>query len=93
MALNIRDIETERLASEVAEMTGESETVAVREALRQRRDQLAPRPSGDRRRPEGGLRHFMETEIWPLIPEDKRGGPAITKAEKEEILGYGPERL
>jgi hypothetical protein len=30
----------------------------------------------------------METEIWPMIPN--RGGPAITKEEKEEILGYGP---
>ena len=91
MALNIKDTETERLAREVAELTGGTETVAVREALRERRDQLAPRPDGERRRPEGGLRHFMETEIWPLIPEEKRGGPAITKAEKEEILGYGPE--
>jgi hypothetical protein len=33
----------------------------------------------------------METEIWPLIPERNRGGSPITKEEKEEILGYGPE--
>jgi hypothetical protein len=91
MALNFGDEETGKLAAEVAKLAGETEEEAVRGALRERRDRLALRPSGERRRPEGGLRHFMETEIWPLIPEDKRGGPAITKAEKEEILGYGPE--
>lgn len=91
MALSIRDTETERLAKEVAEMTGRTETIAVRDALRERRDKLAPRPGGGRRRPEGGLRHFMETEIWPLIPEDQLGGPPMTKAERAELLGYGPD--
>jgi hypothetical protein len=41
--------------------------------------------------PKEELLGFMETEIWPLIPVENRGGPAITKAEKEEALGYGPE--
>jgi hypothetical protein len=31
--------------------------------------------------------HFMETEIWPLIPN--RGGPPMTKAERAKLLGYG----
>jgi antitoxin VapB len=89
--MDFADEEIKKLAAEVAKLAGESAEEAVREALRERRDRLAPRPGAERRRPEGGLRHFMETEIWPLIPEEKRGGPAITKAEKEEILGYGPE--
>lgn len=89
MALNIKDQETEKLAAEIAELTGESKTGAVREALRQRRDRLAlQRGSKEKRR--GDLRRFMETEIWPLIPEEERG-KSITKAEREEILGYGPE--
>jgi antitoxin VapB len=91
MALDIRDTETERLASEVAEMTGVSETAAVREALRERRDRVAPQSAGERRRPEGGLRHFLETEIWPQIPEEHLGGPPMTRAERAELLGYGPD--
>jgi hypothetical protein len=89
--MDFADEETKKLAAEVARLANESEDEAVREALRERRDRLASRLGGERRRPKGGLRHFMETEIWPLIPEEKRGGPAITKEEKEEILGYGPE--
>lgn len=89
MALNIKDQETERLAAEVAELTGESKTGAVREALRQRRDRLALQ-QGDRGKRRQDLRRFMETQIWPQIPPELRGKP-ITKAEREEILGYGPE--
>ena len=89
MALNIKDQETEKLAAEVAELAGESKTGAVREALRQRRDRLElERGSKEKRRRD--LRRFMETEIWPQIPEELRG-KSITKAEREEILGYGPE--
>jgi antitoxin VapB len=89
MALNIKDLETEKLAAEVAELTGESKTGAVREALRQRRDRLAlQRGSKEKRRRD--LRRFMETQIWPQIPEELRG-KSLTKAEREEILGYGPE--
>jgi antitoxin VapB len=91
MALNITDTETERLASEVAELTGASETAAVREALRERRDRVTSQPVPARRRPEGGLRHFLETEIWPHIPEEHLGGPPMTKAERAEMLGYGPD--
>jgi len=31
------------------------------------------------------------TRIWPSIPKELRGRPPISKAEKEAILGYGPE--
>jgi antitoxin VapB len=89
MALNIKDQETEKLAAEVAELTGDSKTGAVREALRQRLDRLELERGGKDKRFRDLLR-FMETEIWPLIPEEERGKP-ITKAEREEILGYGPE--
>ena len=36
MALNIRNSETERLATELAALTGESKTVAVTKALQER---------------------------------------------------------
>jgi antitoxin VapB len=90
VALNIKDQEAEQLAAEVAKLTGESETEAVRRALRERHDRLRPE-TGERRRPEGGLLHYLETEIWPHIPEELRGRPPMTKAEKAEALGYGPD--
>jgi antitoxin VapB len=90
MALNIKDQETEKLAAEVAELTGKSKTGAVREALRERRDRLKLSGGGRARKPGDTLR-FLETEIWPLIPEQELDQPPMTKAEWEEILGYGPE--
>lgn len=88
MALNIKDLETEQLATEVAELSGDTKTGAVRQALRERRDRLAL-ASDRRRRSTESLTRFLETEIWPLIPD--RGGPPMTKEEVEDILGYGPE--
>ncbi len=80
------------MAMEIARLTGESEEEAVRQALRERRARLGPQ-AGKRRRPRTmeEMLHFMETEIWSRIPKENRGGPAITKEEKERILGYGPE--
>jgi antitoxin VapB len=91
MALNLKDPEVEKLAAEVAEMTGDTKTGAVREALREKRDRLALSRTSRRRRKPGDLRRFLETEIWPQIPEEQRGKPPMTKEEREEILGYGPE--
>jgi antitoxin VapB len=90
MALNIKDGETEKLVAEVAEMTGNTKTGAVREALREKRDRLALQRSGRPRTVEE-ITRFLETEIWPLIPEEERGGPPMTKEEVEEMLGIGPE--
>jgi antitoxin VapB len=90
MALNIKDTETEKLATEVAEMTGETKTGAVRQALRERRDRLRLE-SGRSERPYRGMRQWLETEIWPQIPDELRGRPPRTKDEIEEILGIGPE--
>lgn len=88
MALNIKDSETERLATEVAALAGETKTRAVRVALEERRARLtgASTPASRAER----LRRLLEDEIWPQIPPDVRGRP-ITKAEREEILGIGPE--
>jgi Rv0623-like transcription factor len=40
VALGIKDPETERLAAEVAELSGETKTAAVRGALRERLERL-----------------------------------------------------
>jgi antitoxin VapB len=87
MALNLKDPEVEQLAKEVALITGDTKTGAVREALREKRDRLRLQ-SGTRRRQEpGSFRRFLETEIWPQIPAEDRGKPPMTKEEVEEILG------
>jgi len=89
MALNIKNPETERLAAEVAELAGESKTQAVTVALRERRERL--RRDDDREGRALRLRRVLEEEIWPLISPDQLGRPPMTKAEREEILGIGPE--
>jgi antitoxin VapB len=90
MALNIKDEETEALVARIVSLTGETETEAVREAAREKLERLKSQPKPKRKMTAEETRHFMETEIWPLIP-DKVRGKTITKAEREEILGYGPD--
>lgn len=90
MALNIKNEETEKLAAEVASMTGETKTSAVKQALRERRDRLQLE-AGTEEKPYRGMRQWLETEIWPQIPAEDRNRSPLTKAEREEILGIGPE--
>ena len=93
MALNIKDLETEQLATEVAELSDDTKTGAVRQALRERRDRLRLEGGGVRagEKPYRGMQQWLETEIWPQIPEELKGRPPMTKEEIEEILGIGPE--
>ena len=88
MALNIKDPETERLAAEVAKMTGESKTKAIRSSLAERKERLSYRISGRDRRKQ--LYRLLEQEIWPRIPP-RLLGKKLSRREKERILGYGPE--
>ncbi|HWQ23277.1 MAG TPA: type II toxin-antitoxin system VapB family antitoxin [Gaiellaceae bacterium] len=88
MALNIKNAEAERLASELASLTGETKTQAIAVALRERLERLRAAESREDR--AARIRRVLEEEIWPLVPADVRGKP-LTKAEREEILGYGPE--
>ncbi|MEJ2546764.1 MAG: type II toxin-antitoxin system VapB family antitoxin [Gemmatimonadota bacterium] len=87
MALNIKNEEVERLAREVAEVTGETKTEAIRRALRERRDRVGIRDGETR---AARLVRFLEGELWPTIPDDELGR-RLTRDEEEEILGYGPE--
>lgn len=85
MALNIKDAETERLAREVALLTGETKTGAIRTSLRERKQRLAlQHASGDR---EGAMRALLEHEIWPSLPTGMRGH-APSPSEQDKILGY-----
>jgi antitoxin VapB len=86
MALNIKDPEAERLAAEVAALTGESKTGAIRKALAERKQRVllarSGRGRGDR------LVELLERRVWPSLPEGVRGRP-LSKDEEETILGYG----
>ena len=84
MALNIKNEEVERLAAEVAALTGESKTEAVRRALDERVRRLRLR-SADAVREER-LTRFLEREVWSRVPD---GARAPTKEERDAILGYG----
>lgn len=84
MALNVKDEEAVRLAGEVARMTGESKTRAIRVALTERLERLRAEETPEQR--HARLIRFLEQEVWPVTA----GIRAPTKAEREEILGYGP---
>jgi antitoxin VapB len=90
MALNIKDPETERLAAQVAALAGETKTRAVKTALQERKERLTARVT-DRDRVRD-LRRFLADEVWPQVPADVLGQP-LSKAEREGILGYGPQGL
>jgi antitoxin VapB len=88
MALNIKNPDVERLAAEIADLTGESKTEAIRRALLERRAHLRLRVTPARRKAR--VHRFLEREVWARVPEAMRGR-APTKAEREDILGYGGE--
>ena len=86
MAMNIKNDKVERLAEELAHMTGESKTSAILRALEERRKRIALGPSGKRQLAQA--LDFLEREIWPNIPR-RLLGRRVTKRERERILGYG----
>ena len=88
MALNIKNDVVERLVAEVANLAGESKTEAVRKALVERKARLAYRIADNDR--GARLRRYLENEVWPLVPPEQLGR-RLSRAEEEEILGYGEE--
>lgn len=82
MALNIRNPETERLASAVAKLTGESKTEAVTKALRDRLERL--------RRERSGRRLADELD---QIAEHCASLPVLDARDSEEILDYDENGL
>lgn len=88
MALNIKNDEVERLVAEVARRSGQSKTQAIKEAMK---DQLAKLEASESKEAKlARIMHFLETEVWPNVKPEYRG-KGMTKAEREEILGYGPD--
>ena len=83
--MNIRNEKVERLAEELANITGESKTAVILRALEERRERVA-RGASKGRRLDHAL-EFLEREIWPTVPP-KLLGRRVTKKEREQILGY-----
>jgi antitoxin VapB len=87
MAMNIKNPAVERLAEEVARMTGESKTEAIRKALEDRKRRLAAVPARDRR---ASVLAFLKNQVWIGVPKE-HFGRRLSRAEEDAILGYGPE--
>lgn len=85
MALNLKNAQVERLATEVARLTGESKTEAIRKALEERRTRLVGATTAERR---VKVLKFLRTRIWPALPKDQIGR-RLTREEEDDILGYG----
>ena len=64
MALNIKNLDVERLAREVANLAHETKTEAIRRALVERRARLqarAGKPGGRK-----SLREYLEQDVWSM---------------------------
>jgi len=82
MALNIRNPEAEKLAAELAKLTGETKTDALTKALRDRLARV--------RRERIGRRLADELEE---IAEHCASLPVLDNRSSEEILGYDENGL
>lgn len=83
MALNIRNPETERLAADLAKLTGKTKTQVVTEALRDRLERLQRRRTGRRLADEldeiarhcAGLRVLDDRAADEVLGYDEHGLP------------------
>lgn len=82
MALNIRNLETERLAEAVVHLTGETKTEAVTQALRDRLERL--------RRERAG--RSLADELDEIALHCSRL-PVLDARPGDEILGYDDNGL
>ena len=83
MAFNLKNPEVERLAVELASITGETKTEVIRKALEERKNRLIFQVIR-RKRGESFLR-FLEEEVWSKIPPSHLGRRP-TREEEDEIL-------
>lgn len=82
MALNIKDPETDRLARELATATGESITVATRQAIEERLARVRARALVDPR----------TDDIRDLIARGRQR-PMLDDRDADTILGYDPSGM
>lgn len=92
MALTIKNAEVERLAAEVASITGETKTQAIRVALQERRRRLTASTGIDPEARKAEIWRWLETEVWSKVPRELQGFPH-DNARDDAIIGYGPDGL
>jgi antitoxin VapB len=85
--MNIKNSEVERLANEIAKVTGETKTEVIRKALLERQGRLASQVIPEDRRAK--LLRFLERDVWPKVPR-RVLGRSLSKKDREDILGYSP---
>lgn len=90
MALTIKNPDVERLAAELARLTGETKTQAIRTALEERRQRLAGSGRSDPDARRAQVTRWLEEEVWPHVPAEYRGRPHDPHAD-DETLGYGED--
>jgi antitoxin VapB len=88
MALNIKNAEVERLATEIARTTGESKTEAIRRALQERSRRLRGPAAADRR---ARVLRYLERSVWSKVPAVEKGRRRLTRGEEDRILGFGED--
>lgn len=86
MALNLKNPEVERLAQELALLSGTSKTEAIRQALIEKRDRMQ---LGVRRNRKDAALQFLRERVWPTVPPEARR--TLSREEEDAILGYGPD--
>jgi antitoxin VapB len=79
MALSIRDPETDRLARELAQRTGETMTKAIRKALEERLDRLASLHEAEVERRRRAIDEIVRRSLALPVLDDR---------SEDEILGY-----
>jgi antitoxin VapB len=82
MVLNIKDAETDRLARELAEATGESLTAAVATAVRERLERVRTHPAG----------RDLAAEL-DAIALRSAALPVLDERTADEVLGYDAHGL
>ena len=84
--VNLDSEEVDRLAAEVAALTNESKTEAVRRALLERKARLTSSPGYQKRsqRAASVLAAFRAD-----LPQELLGKP-LSRREEDDVLGFGP---
>ena len=88
MPLNIKNSDVEKLAAEVADLTGETKTEAIRQALLDRKRRLLVRGGAVGKRER--LETFLRSRVWPEVPRQVLHS-RLSKKQRERILGIGPD--
>jgi antitoxin VapB len=93
VSLNVNDPELDRLAREVAQVTGETEAEAVKTALRERLERVRPASATEPRHPPDEAEIRARRERILAFARRWRDLPVIDPRPADEILGYDENGL